>query len=275
MENRLPNLLIIGAMKSGTSSLHDYLNLHPDVFMSDPKEIHYYADEVNKVKSKEWYTSFFQTEKKIAGTTPQSYTKCHNKYYKNIPQRIYEETPDVKLIYIVRDPIKRYASHILESYHCDNSEDVKYSQDSDNYLKTSMYAMQLKAYLEYFHMDQIHIISLEDLQRDRLVELNKIFKFLGVNQLSDESLFNFKTNAAETKGVPTVIKRKFLIRVISKLSPILAKKITGTLSEQFYSYLLKKPIISGEEKDSLKKKLKEDVMEFRELTRKPFETWEI
>ena len=84
MSGRLPNLLIIGAMKSGTSSLHDYLNLHPDIYMYNPKEIHYYADGTYGVKSKEWYASFFETDKKIAGTTPQSYTKCHNKYYKSI-----------------------------------------------------------------------------------------------------------------------------------------------------------------------------------------------
>ena len=98
MEGRLPNLLIIGAMKAGTSSLHEYLNLHPDIYMSNPKEIHYYADEFYQNKTKDWYTSFFKTDKKIAGTTPQSYTKYHNKYYQNIPERIYKDTPDVKLI---------------------------------------------------------------------------------------------------------------------------------------------------------------------------------
>lgn len=275
MEGRLPNLLIIGAMKSGTSSLHDYLNLHPDIFMSDPKEIHYYADETFGVKSKEWYSSFFKTDKIIAGTTPQSYTKCHNKYYQNIPERIHKDTPNVKLIYIVRDPIKRYASHILESYHCDSAADVEYSRVSGNYLKTSMYAMQLKSYLRFFSMDQIHILSLEDLQKNRLKELNAIFKFLGVEELKNEKLFDFKTNTAETKEVPAVIKRSFFIRGLAKLSPILAEKSASFLSKYFFRNLSRKPILSEKEIDSLKLMLEDDINEFRMITGKPFDQWEV
>lgn len=275
MKNRLPNLLIIGAMKSGTSSLHDYLNLHPDIFMSDPKEIHYYADGIYDLKDKGWYTSFFETDKKIAGTTPQSYTKCHNKYYKNIPQRIFKDTPDVKLIYIVRDPIERYASHILESYHCDNAADVKYSKESGNYIKTSMYAMQLKAYLEYFSLDQIHILSLEDLQKDKLGELNKIFKFLNISTLEDKSIFDFKTNTAEMKGVPAVIKRKFFIRVVSKFFPDLAEQLARSLTDKFYTKLLKKPILSESEVEQIRDQLKTDIEEFRLITGKAFNQWKI
>lgn len=275
MNNRLPNLLIIGAMKSGTSSLHDYLSLHPDIFMSDPKEIHYYADGTYNVKSKEWYTSFFNTNKKIAGTTPQSYTKCHNKYYQNIPKRIFEDTPDVKMIYIVRDPIQRYASHILESYHCDRPEDVKYSQQSENYLKTSMYGMQLKAYLAYFSMKQIYVLSLEDLKQNRLKELNGIFRFLEVAPLDNEELFNFKSNTAETKGIPAVIKGNLIIRLISKISVPFAEKVSTMLSERFYAYQLKKPTISDHEKEKLKERLSVDIEEFRCLTGKVFEQWEI
>jgi len=155
-EPRLPNLLIIGAMKGGTSSLHDYLSLHPEIFMSDPKEIHYYADGDYNKQSIDWYKSLFKTDKKIVGTTPQSYTKCHNKYYKNIPERIKRHNPDVKMIYIVRDPIERYTSHILESYHCDPAHDIQYSIESKNYLKTSMYYMQMEAFLKYFDLSQFH-----------------------------------------------------------------------------------------------------------------------
>jgi len=275
MNNRLPNLLIIGAMKSGTSSLHDYLNLHPDIFMSDPKEIHYYADGTYHLKSKEWYANFFQTDKKIAGTTPQSYTKCHNKYYQHIPERIYQDTPDVKMIYIVRDPIKRYASHILESYHCDSSSDVRYSQESGNYLKTSMYGMQLKAYLTYFDKNQIHILSLEDLQQNRLEALNEIFRFLEVSLLDNELVFDFESNIAETKGIPSVIRGNLFIRLLSKISTSFAERVSTVLSEKFYANQLKKPIISNEEKEALKEKLRPDIEEFRLLTGKSFDQWEI
>ena len=174
----LPNLLTIGAMKCGTTSLHNYLNQHPDIFMSEPKELHFYSDMYYTKWERKWYMNLFNSDCKIKGTTPQSYTKAHHKNYEDIPERIYKETPDVKMIYIVRDPIKRYTSHILESYHCDPVEDVKYSRESGNYWKTSLYYYQISKYLEYFKMEQIHILSLEDLQADMLGEMNKIFKFL-------------------------------------------------------------------------------------------------
>jgi len=206
MKGRLPNLLIIGAMKAGTTSLHNYLAKHPDIFMSDPKEIHYYADDKFHINSIDWYKGFFMTDKKIAGTSPQSYTKAHNKYYKNIPERIAKDIPDIKLLYIVRDPIERYKSHILESYHCDSPKDVKYSKESENYLKTSMYFFQVSEYLKYFNKEQIHILALEDLKENKLRELNNIFKFLDIKELSDISLFNFKSNTAEEKRIPYVLR---------------------------------------------------------------------
>ncbi|MBR9832567.1 sulfotransferase domain-containing protein [bacterium] len=271
----MPNLLIVGAMKAGTSSLHDYLNLHPDVYMSEPKEIHYYADGVYGVKSKEWYTSFFKSDKKIVGTTPQSYTKCHNKYYQNIPERIFKDTPNVKLIYIVRDPIKRYESHVLESYHCDTPEDVEYSKSSGNYIKTSMYGMQLKEYLKYFDLKQFYILSLEDLHANRLKELNKIFKFLGVSQLDDEKLFDFEANVAESKEIPTEVKQKWIVRLTTKLSPYLGRRLANYLSAKFYAFQLKKPVLTKEEKESLELLLRDDIIEFKKITGKSFDQWSI
>lgn len=275
MNGNFPNLLIIGAMKSGTSSLHDYLSLHPDIFMSTPKEIHYYADEFYYSQSKEWYQSFFKTDKKIRGTSPQSYTKCHNKFYQNIPERIAKDTPDVKMIYIVRDPIERYSSHILESYHCDPPEDIKYSKESDNYLKTSMYYMQLKPYLRYFKKEQIHILSLEDLQDNRLEELNKIFRFLGVDEMQDEKLFDFVTNSAVTKTLPTVIRQNLLFRIGNKFSKNSTSKIAHFIAKKYFSNQLKKQKLTIEEEQELKEKLKEDITNFRVLTGKEFSNWSL
>lgn len=275
MEGKLPNLLIIGAMKSGTSSLHDYLSLHPDIFMSGPKEIHYFADENYHLKTIDWYKSFFKTDKKIRGCSPQSYTKCHNKFYQHIPERIKKHKPDVKMIYIVRDPIKRYSSHILESYHCDPQEDILYSKESDNYLKTSMYYMQLQAYLKYFDLSQIHILSLEDLEKNRLDELNAIFRFLGVEELRDEKLFDFVTNAAETKAIPTVIRHHWLYRLGNKISRKITTKIANRIASNFFAHQLKKQVLTEKEEKELRTKLEEDVTNFRKITGKDFSNWSI
>lgn len=275
MSGRFPDFLIIGAMKAGTTSLHNYLAKHPDIFMSEPKEIHYYADVHYLSMDKNWYKNFFKTDKIIAGTTPQSYTKCHNKYYKNIPERIFKDSPDIKLIYIVRDPIERYKSHVLESYHCDPPEDVRYSIESKNYLKTSMYFFQISEYLKFFKQEQIYILSLEDLKENRLKELNKIFNFLEVNELSDSSIFEFKSNTAEQKDLPFIVKNNFLFKVGKKLFPETNEKIAQTLTNRFLKHQIKKPDLSEEKIEELHKVLKPDINKFREFTGKDFPQWQI
>ena len=262
-------------MKSGTTSLHDYLDEHPDIQMSKPKEIHYYADENYLSKSIDWYHAFFESDQKVLGTSPQSYTKRHNKYYQHIPERIQKHNPKVKLIYIVRDPIKRLESHVLESFHCDPIKDIRYSRKSDNYLKTSLYFYQLSAYLDYFSKEQILVISMEDLIEDKLKTLNQIFEFLGVDSLKDASLFDYESNTAMDKQVPFFIRSLLVYRFLRKLFPNQADRITSKFLRSFFPKLMNKPKLDSTSLDKIRPLLEEDVKKFRELTGKDFPQWTI
>lgn len=262
-------------MKSGTTSLHEYLNEHPDIYMSSPKEIHYYADEYYLNKDINWYYSFFQSDKKICGTSPQSYTKRHNKYYQSIPERIAKHNPGVKLIYLVRDPIKRMESHVLESFHCDPIKDIRYSKESDNYLKTSMYYYQLSAYLDYFPMSQIKVVSMEELVQDKMGTLNEIFRFLGLQELKDKSLFNYESNTAHDKMVPFFIRSLWAYRFIHKIFPRYSDQITARFLRTFFPKLMNKPKLDEETLQRIRPILSEDVKKFRELTGKKFSQWSL
>lgn len=75
---RIPNLFIVGAMKSGTTTLHNYLNMHPDIFMSQkPKEPQYFVQELNWSKGEDWYLSLFEAagDAKIIGESSTDYSK--------------------------------------------------------------------------------------------------------------------------------------------------------------------------------------------------------
>jgi len=274
-DGRFPNLLVIGAMKAGTTSLHDYLGKHPDVFMSEPKEIHYYAEENFKQWSTEKYLSFFQSNKKYLGTSPQSYTKCHNKNYQDIPKRIHQDTPDVRLIYIVRDPIERYRSDIFESYYCDPKEEIGYNFAINGFLKTSMYGMQLKAFLKFFPLEQIHILSLEELNSHPLLEMNRIFDFLGIKHLNDPSLFSTIKNASSEKDLPRAVKDSFSYRAVSKFMPKVSQKLGEWASKTFHSEKLTKLELSEAQKEELRSQLQEDIDEFRRITNKKFDFWSL
>lgn len=106
----LPNLLIIGAMKCGTTSLHNYLAMHPNIFMSKNKEPNFFCAERDE-HTINWYLNLFRNKEnhhKYSGESSIGYSKSHE--FSSVPQRIKNYKPDVKLIYIVREPIKRMIS---------------------------------------------------------------------------------------------------------------------------------------------------------------------
>ncbi|MCF6365357.1 MAG: sulfotransferase domain-containing protein [Bacteroidales bacterium] len=275
MKPKFPNLMIIGAMKCGTTSLHNYLAKHPDIRMSEPKEIHYFSDAVYNKKSLDWYKNHFKTDKQVIGTSPQGYTKCHHLDSANVLERLSKTIPDVKMIYIVRNPIERYKSHILEAYHCDPWKDIKYSRSVDHFIKTSMYYFQISEVLKYFDLKQIHFLSLEDLQENRLSELNKIFDFLNIKKLTDDTVFNFKSNTAEDKSIPHIVKFSIPYRVLNKISSKLAKNTGRTFSKIFLKYQIKKPVLSEKKISELKEILKPDIDKFKKLTKKGFSQWNL
>jgi hypothetical protein len=277
MEGRLPNLLIIGAMKAGTTSLHDYLNLHPDIFMSTPKEIHFFEEAKFGKFDLDWYRNFFRSDRKIVGTSPQNYTKCHNKYYQGIPKRLKKHLPkDLKMIYILRDPIERYRSHILENYYGEPRHDVQYNVQTGHYLKTSMYFFQLQEYLKYFELDQIHITTLEALKKDRLGTLNKIFTFLGVPEMKEAEKFNFVSNAHHQKVLPYYFKTSLLYKSINKLNPELADWMARSKSLKRYIFWRgQKKYLSPRQIQELQKTFRPDVDQLRALTGQAFEQWSI
>ena len=166
------DFLIIGAMKCGTTSLHDYLGKHPDIYTTTKKELHFFTDELFNKNNLDNYLANFKTQKKISGSTPQNYSKRHHREFSGVPKRLSKYLPDVKLIYIVRDPIKRIISHFNEAQERGHAPRrglnhfLKNYKDN-HYVKTSMYYFQLQAYLKYFSMDQILVVESERLKTHR------------------------------------------------------------------------------------------------------------
>jgi hypothetical protein len=276
MQGRFPDFLIIGAMKCGTSSLHDYIGQHPDVFMSTPKELHFF-DEANYDPGRiSWYQSQFTSDKKVCGASPQNYTKCHNRYYQGIAQRIHQHIPGVKLIYIVRDPFKRIQSHIIENYYGEPIHDLKYNIESGHYAKTSMYAYQLSEYLKYFKKEQILVLTLEELVAQKLSTMNKVFQFLGLDPMSDEKAFDFIRNTREMKACPNWFARTIFYRLVNKISPRFAKKITnnGLLDKLIFKKKLD-GLLNHIEIEKYRHQIEQDVKQLRAITGNDFKEWSI
>jgi hypothetical protein len=178
----LPNFMIIGGLKCGTTSIHHYLGLHPEIHMSKPKELNFFAAEQNWDLGLDWYRGRFDSRFKVNGESSPHYT--NRPRFNGVAERIHQYCPDAKLIYMVRDPIRRILSHWVHAtgagYETRDFEPTLSLADS-SYIQRSMYWMQLQPYLENFDRDQIEVITQEELGSDREGTMRKAFAFLEVD----------------------------------------------------------------------------------------------
>jgi len=200
----LPNFLVIGAMKAGSSSLCDSLAAHPDIFVSPKKEIHFFDDETRYQNAGiEWYESHFDNangETAIGEGTP-AYANVHGR--PGIAGRIATHLPHAKLIYVVRHPMRRIESHWmhLRSAHAGVPAFNQAVREWPDLIRRSLYWDTMNAYQRWFGRDQIHLMYSEDFRRDPEGELAKVFSFLQVdpNVRIDQGLAN--RNVMVTPGL--------------------------------------------------------------------------
>jgi len=178
----LPNLIIVGGLKCGTTSIHHYLGLHPEIQMSKPKELNFFARELNWDLGLDWYASRFDARFKVRGESSPHYTNLPR--FEGVPERIRNHCPDARLIYMVRDPIKRILSHWVHAtgagYETGELVEVL-SRPDTSYMNRSKYWMQLQPYLGHFDRGQIEIIAQEELQTEREETMRRAFAFAGVD----------------------------------------------------------------------------------------------
>jgi Sulfotransferase domain len=179
----MPNLIIIGGLKCGTTSIHHYLGLHPEIQMSKPKELNFFVEELNWDLGLDWYRGRFDGRFGVRGESSPHYTNLPR--FQGVAERIHRHVPDARLIYMVRDPISRILSHWCHAtgagYETRPMEEALARPDQA-YVTRSMYWQQLQPYLELFEPSRIAVITQEELQSDREGTMRKAFRFAGVGE---------------------------------------------------------------------------------------------
>ncbi|HEX4267616.1 MAG TPA: sulfotransferase [Steroidobacteraceae bacterium] len=180
-----PNLFIIGAMKSGTTSLHEYLDTHPQIAMSQEKEPGYFVEELGLHKGEEWYLSRWERhgEYRYYGESSTHYTKLP--VFQGVPERLFRFNPEARLIYIMRNPFDRVISHywhaLRDQYHGGELRPLLNAVKEDpGYLAFSDYATQLEPYFERFGREAILTLTFEALIEDPQGEVDRIYRWLGL-----------------------------------------------------------------------------------------------
>jgi len=200
-----PNLFILGAMKSGTTSLHRYLSAHPQVFMSEPKEPNFFVEELNWRKGLDWYLELFASAGKavVVGESSTEYSKLPT--YTGVARRIHAFDPAARLIYLMRDPLDRIRSHY---WH--NVADLKHEAERRNmlsavredprYVAYSDYAVQLEPYLELFGRERIALLTTEQLAADPTAVVTTLCSWLGLTGVPPSEAFSEQWNVRPAEG---------------------------------------------------------------------------
>jgi hypothetical protein len=183
MRGVLPTFIVIGARKSGTTSLHGYMKTHPDVFVSVEKEPKYFVEERAWPLGLAWYEGLFADagDAKARGEFSTDYTAFP--LYAGVPERMAALVPDVRLIYVMRNPI----DHLRSAYSYSltigtEARPIRETLLTDaRYLYECEYALQIEQYLAHFPLDQLLLLTAEELRFKRQETMSRIFSFIGVD----------------------------------------------------------------------------------------------
>lgn len=239
IQGRLPDFIVIGATKGGTTSLDFYLSLHPEIQMARPKEPRFFVDEPPPVGGwslgTEWYRGLFRSDKKICGESSPSYSAWPA--VEGVVEKMHSLIPKAKLIYLVREPLDRLKSSYLMS--------VRYRgliRSFSEYLETdqaardsSRYGSQLRNFLRFYPLEQIMVVETADLETKRNETLERIFCFLGVSPDFRSPLFSHKRHVAAWHAYPNAAGRRVLN---SRLMMLLGHRLSKPIFYHFRNTLM-------------------------------------
>jgi Sulfotransferase domain len=279
----LPNFLVIGAIKSGTTSLHRYLRSHPHVFTTQRKEPEFFnaeSDVGNWDRGLRWYEELFVDAGDAVAVGEASVSYTQYPLVQGVPTRIAHVLPDVKLIYLVRHPIDRMVSHVWMRMRNGREKESTIDQalESDShYLNISRYAMQIDQYLEHFPLERILVVKSEDLRVEREPTLERIFTFLGVDpdlmrEVPRREYGKGQDHRRTRRPVDAALRHVPGYHVLANVSPeplkVLKRRLT---TEQTVS----RPSISSSLRQEFEGVLRDDVRRLRGYIREEFDGWGI
>ncbi|WP_019864404.1 sulfotransferase domain-containing protein [Methylovulum miyakonense] len=199
MEKKV-NFLIAGAQKAGTTALHAYLKLHPEICMAIPKEVHFFDNESFFTQNTVDYSLYHRAFSPNPTHTLLGECTPIYMYWQNAPKRIWQYNPAMKIILILRNPIERAFSHwnmefsknkerlsfweaiYNEQRRC--QEALPFQHRVYSYIDRGFYSKQLQKMWRYFPKANTLVLRHEDLKTSPQKTLDEVFGFLGVEKLT-------------------------------------------------------------------------------------------
>lgn len=260
----LPNFICVGAQKAGSSSLYKLLKSHPELHVSEQKELHYFNIDENYNKGLDYYEKFFDenyNHQKLIGEFTPDYLQ-----YTFVPPRIRKDLGEVKILIILRHPVDRAYSqfnfHKMLGYEDKKSEfEVALNKEEIDlainerkewyspayYRSKSMYFEQVKRYIDTFGEKNVHLVIFEEMLKNKeRIDLVKTCQFLGITEEhefdsdhSNPTIMNFNSSYV-----------KLMRKAKDILFMIFPEKFVNPIKERIIKKTYKKP-------DKLNKQVKD------------------
>jgi len=281
----LPNFVVVGAPKAGTTSLYNYLKGHPDIFLPHRKELLFFDSSFHK--GLPWYEKYFKHyrgEKAVGDISP---TYMGNPF---VPKRMRRTIPEARMIFILRDPVERAWSHYWDLVGWGTKASFKETLRAPGMYKRGhgyiefdildfgLYSRHIKRFLDYFPAEQCGYFLYDDL-RDRPQDFLKgILRFIGVSERelpqTERKYHTCRANRSRFFGNLLVSEpiRDFTYSCVpSKLVPACRGLYDRLLS--LNTKKIKPPAIGGEDKIFLKEQYRDEILSLQELIRKDLSSW--
>ena len=233
----LPNFICLGAVKSGTTTLHDILRQHPEIYVPAFKEPHFFDIPENYKNGIDWYQKnyFKNANKKVIAEFTPSYF-----FDKEVPERIFNNLgAEVKFVVLLRHPVDRAYSHYLHSKRDEheeldfveslNQEEDRLSRYIENkdylsylrnsYISQGLYGDMVERYLKYFKLENFMFIHFEKeflLKRDKTI--HRVLNFLDIDSQIElqTDLRSNPSSKEKSKTLKRIMKKKGWWRTIIK-----------------------------------------------------------
>lgn len=308
----MPNFLVVGAAKAGTTSIYQYLQQHPQVYLSPIKEANYFAKDIplDKIR-KDYYkggaldvASYVETDLSeqihIAFVEQEAH---YRKLFKNVKdekavgeisnaylhsevaaEEIYAANPDMKIIMILRDPIKRAFSHykmtlriglVKDSFYEELQRDYNATEKGFRvthlYVEMGQYADQVQRFLKVFPREQVKIFLFDDLRSDVAGLIDDMLGFLGVDTKDavDTSFQANKASVPKNAGLVHFLRKTGIRKVAKNLAP----RFIADAAKKFFYKQKDDLTITQRERDFLRPLFEEDVRRLEKILDRDLSHW--
>lgn len=269
--------MIIGAQKCGTTSMAAQLAAHPRICFCREKEPGYFHKTEDWREGLEQYHSLYNPlPGQICGEASTYYTFFPE--FRNTPQRLFDYNPDLKLIYVMRQPVERIISHYAHNFvrEIDTRPPDEAVFQSPEYLNRSRYAVQIRPYLQLFGPDNVKLVLFEEYTDDQVETLRRLSTFLDIDPTPFESVDT--TPQHQTVGQPYIkyeALRNFTgTEAFQKLRNVVPAAIRQPIRHRLLSNKIsEKPAFSDETKEALWRLLEDDVRAIEEMLGYRLDAW--